>query len=196
LTIKFLLTGLICLCALCINAQNIDQYFDDGIEDNHGLFISLNTLQLISGHTGITIEKTISHALSTGIELGTVNELVNTYSVGNFISDESLLNTPKGGYYAGLRLAIHAKLFNNYGFFGFRFKNYVIELEDNTKTRMQQYDLLTGMKFLFQNHIFLQFSYGFGLRVAEQEANEFEHIKTKQVIGLHIPVGLSLGIYL
>ena len=176
---KLLLLGFYLITSTICYGQNVAQYFDDGIEDNRGLFISSNALQLLSGHKGITIEKTFSSNLSAAIELGSVNHLVNTYSVGNFINDESLLLEPKGGHYYGLRLAVHAKLFNNYGFFGLRFKNYGIELEDNTKTQMQQYDMLTGMKFLFQHHIFLQFFYGFGVRVAEQEANEFESIKTK-----------------
>lgn len=193
--IKFFITGFICLCTLNNYAQNVDQYFDDGIEDNKGLFISLNALQLISGHKGITIEKTISHALSAGIEFGAVNELVNTYSVGNFINDESLLNTPKNGFYFGLQLSVHTKMFNNYASFGIRFKNYSLNLSDGSKTQMQQYDVLNCVKFLYQHHIFLQLSYGFGFRIAELE-KELSPFKTKQIIGLHIPVGLSLGIYL
>jgi hypothetical protein len=193
--IKYLLTGLIYLCTLCINAQNIGQYFDDGIEDNHGLFISVNSLQLFTGHKAITIEKSISQRFSSTIELGAVNHLVNTYSLGNSISSESLLNDPKNGFYFGLQLSVHAKMFNNYASFGIRFKNYSLNLSDGSKTQMQQYDVLNCVKFLYQHHIFLQLSYGFGFRIAELE-KELTPFKTKQIIGLHIPVGLSLGIYL
>lgn len=176
--------------------QNVSQYFDDGIEDNLGLFISVNSLQLLTGHKGVTIEKNITPSISGGVEFGFTGSKLNTYNAANFLSEESPLNTPKSSLYYCVSINYQLKLMGDYGQIGLRYKNYHVTLNNGKKSSMQEYDILSGKKILLQHHIFFHFFYGIGLRFADQPINSSTTITSKQAVSFQIPVGFSVGFYL
>lgn len=178
------------------NAQNVDRYFDDGLNSELNLFVHSNFAQYLTGHYAISVEKKFRSPIGVGIDLGFVNEQITDRSLVRLEDYDDDYKQPfRSSLLIGGSVTYYFSWFADYATVSLRYRHYSVELDNFEKRKLSAYDMLLGGRVLMRHQIFINYYYGFGVRFAEIDKEGFNP-NQQSLVSFEMPIGLGLGVYL